>query len=148
MGPKFDQTTIDATAERLSKIDDDKKPLWGVMTAPQMRSHLLTALRYSLGKEQESPPEGNFFVRRVATPLLLSGIMKLPKNIQRPKLYDAAAPTATVEELLAELREFYEQYQSSTFKPPPHPMLGDLGPTGWAKLHALHADHHLRQFGV
>lgn len=146
--PKFDQTMIDQVMERLGKIDDDAKPLWGSMSAPQMRAHLVTAVRYSLGKEAESPDESTLLTKWVLVPLLLSGLLKLPKNVARPKLYDASAPSATGEELKTEMQEFLTQLQSGSFNPPIHPTLGNLGPQGWARLHNVHTNHHLRQFGV
>lgn len=146
--PKFDQQTIDSAIERSNKIEEDAKPLWGSMSPAQMRAHMVTAVRYSLSKEEHSPDESTFVVKNILGPLIINGIIKLPKNIDKPKLYDASAPTATIEELKTEMDEFLEKLNSGSFSPPAHPALGDLGATGWAKLHAVHADHHLRQFGV
>jgi hypothetical protein len=146
--PKFDQGTIDNAVERLNKIDEDAKPLWGSMSPAQMRAHLVTAVRYSLGKDELTPDESSFLIKNILGPLFLGGILKFPKNIGRPKLYDASAPTATTDEVKAELDAFLAAASADTFDPPPHPSLGDLGPKGWGKLHDIHADHHLRQFGV
>ena len=148
MGIAYNRTFVDDAVERMSKIDDDTKPLWGSMSAGQMRAHLQTALRYSLGKEKESPDESTFMVKYILCPILLSGLMKLPKNVARPAMYDAAAPTATLDEVKTELDEILGQVEKGAFEPPAHPSLGDLGPTRWGKLHNIHFDHHLRQFGV
>lgn len=146
--PKFDQATIDSTVQRMNKIDEDAQPIWGSMTPGQMRAHMVTAIRYSLSKEEHSPDESTFMVKNILGPLIIKGFIKLPKNIDKPKLYNASAPTATSDELKTEMDEFLEKLNSGSFDPPPHPSLGNLGATGWAKLHDVHADHHLRQFGV
>lgn len=146
--PNFDQAMIDRTIERMNRIDEDAKPLWGSMSPGQMRAHLVTAVRYPLGKDEPTPDEGNFLTKKILAPLFINGILKFPKNIAKPKLYDASAQTAAVDELKAILDEFLAQLNSGSFDPPVHPALGDLGPVGWGKLHDVHADHHLRQFGV
>ena len=143
----FDQTTTDAIAKRLRSLDDNTPPLWGSMTVPQMRAHMKTAVRYSLGKEPLVPPEGSAFVRLIF-PLFLNGWLKLPRNAEKPKLYQGAPPTATLDEVMEEVKEFRAGAEAGTLDPPPHSALGDLGLVGWAKLHRIHFDHHLRQFGV
>lgn len=148
MAITFQASDTDTILARLEKIDEDATPLWGGMSAPQMRSHLRTALRYSLGKEEPSPDESSFVNKYILVPLLLSGTIKIPKNVKGPAMYDAALPTASVEELKAELDEYMVESAKSDFNPPKHPSLGDLGPIKWGKLHAVHMDHHLRQFGV
>jgi hypothetical protein len=146
--PAFDETFTEETMGRMRRIAEESKPLWGVMNPGQMRAHLMTAIRYSLGKEPPSPPEGSWFLRTILAPLLINGWLKMPKNVDRPKLYDVQPPSADIDALQAEMMEFLEKYGEGRLDPPPHPSLGDLGPNGWAKLHAVHIDHHLRQFGV
>lgn len=145
---RFDEAFIESTRDKLSKLDPEQEPLWGSMRPPQMFAHMVTAIAYSLGKEEETPNEGGFMGRYIVWPLLSSGIMKLPKNVKAPKMYDAAAPQATLDELMAEAEEFLEKYESNTLPHVPHPYFGDIGPDNWAKLHAVHLDHHMRQFGA
>lgn len=150
---RYDREFLDKTAERLNNLPDDRSPEWGSMRVPQMRAHLVTAVRYSLGKEPISPPEGSpvtrFLYRLLFTsPVAASGVFKLPKNVEKPKLYDSAAPEASVDELSAEMEEYLNKVNAKELAPPPHPSLGDLGVKGWNTLHVLHVDHHLRQFGA
>lgn len=146
--PDFDQAFVEACGGRFRRIAEDSKPLWGSMNPGEMRAHLLTAVRYSLGREEIAPPEGSWFIRTILTPLLINGWLKMPKNVAKPKMYDVQPPTAELDALTGEMNEFAERYASGQFDPPAHPALGDLGAKGWAKLHAVHFDHHLRQFGV
>lgn len=144
----FDRAFVDSSLGRMGEISDDAKPVWGSMSPGQMRAHLQLAIRYSLGKEEESPDESKPLLNMILIPVLLSGIMKLPKGVKGPAMYDAAAPSATLDEVKAELEEYLTNYEGSGFNPPAHPSLGNLGPDKWSKLHVIHVDHHLRQFGV
>ncbi|PCJ61963.1 MAG: hypothetical protein COA73_07210 [Candidatus Hydrogenedentota bacterium] len=148
MGISFDRAAVTNNLERMGKIPDDAKPLWGTMSSGQMRAHLQTALRYSLGKEEVPPDKSKFLIRAIVVPLLLSGLIKIPRGSSKSAMYDAAAPTASLEEVKAELEEFLSRKDTGGLNPPAHPALGDLGPNKWGKLHVIHFDHHLRQFGV
>jgi hypothetical protein len=46
------------------------------------------------------------------------------------------------------LGQFLDRLGRADFAPPPHPYFGDIGPGGWARLHLVHLEHHLRQFGA
>jgi len=148
MAITYDRSFVDSALERMAKIPDDTQPLWGSMSPGQMRAHLQTAVRYSLGKEEETPDESKPLLNMIIIPLLLSGIMKMPKGLPKPGMYNSAAPSASVQEVKVEMEEFLEKYEGSGFNPPPHPSLGALGPKKWAQLHNIHFDHHLRQFGA
>ena len=143
----YDQAFVDEVMVELSALQPDQVPEWGSMRPPQMLAHLTTALRYSLGKEALSPPEGSLLIRKLLCPLLLSGLIRMPKNVTKPKLYDAEAPEGTLETFREEATEFLSRLQDGTLDPPPHPALGDLGRVGWSKLHVVHIEHHVRQFG-
>lgn len=143
----YDQTFVDEAMVEFAALTPDQVPVWGAMRPPQLFAHLTTAVRYGLGKEALSPPEGGMLIRKVLCPLLLSGLLRMPKNVTKPKMYDAEAPEGTLESFRAEVDEFLARLQDGTLDPPPHPALGDLGPAGWSKLHVIHFEHHLRQFG-
>ncbi|MCC6145874.1 MAG: DUF1569 domain-containing protein [Candidatus Hydrogenedentes bacterium] len=144
----FDERFVEEAVALCRALPTDSAPLWGRMTVPQMFAHMTTGVRYSLGKEEVSPIEGGLFARLIAAPLVLRGIVKIPRDSQAPAMYDKAAPQATVDELEAELRTFLNFYDTPGFFPPPHPYFGNIGKHGWARLHIVHLDHHLRQFGA
>ena len=143
----FDRAFVDEAMAEFEALTPDQEPEWGSMRPPQLFAHLTTAVRYGLGKEELAAPEGNFLIRHVVTPIMLTGLLKLPKNVAKPKLYDAEAPSGTADELRAELEEHLARVTDGTLDPPPHSALGDLGADGWSKLHIIHFEHHLRQFG-
>ncbi len=144
----FDAAFIAEVTKRLGGIHRDTKPIWGRMRAPQMLAHLTTAVRYSNGKENESPNEGGFFGRWIAGPLILNGIIKIPRNQEAPNMYASQAPEGDIETLAGELREFLSHLESGNYRAPAHPYFGDFGNSGWARLHVVHFDHHARQFGA
>jgi len=136
---------------RFTKVAPDAKPLWGKMTGAQMIGHCNGVLLYTLGETPLLPFRGNFMYQYVVAPMLLTGVVKFPKNVPIPRAKnsppmelrecDLETFKATVERLLIEAKD-------GTFKPPHHPYFGNIGAVRWLKFHALHFDHHLRQFGV
>lgn len=143
----FDQDFVAEASRIVRGLSPDKRPEWGSMSAPQMLAHMVAAIGYSLGKIPETPNEGGLFGRLVA-PILLNGYLRIPKGQKAPSMYDTAAPSATAEELVAEIDGFHAKLADPSFAPPPHPFFGDIGRDGWAKLHIVHLEHHLRQFGA
>lgn len=145
---KIDQRFVEQTRGMVAALAPDIKPQWGKMTLGQMLAHMVTAVRYSLGKDPETPNEGGFFGAHIAAPLILNGYLKIPPGQKGPAMYDVAAPSATLEELAAEFAAFVSAQAKPGFAPPSHPYFGDIGPRGWEKLHVVHMEHHLRQFGI
>lgn len=144
----FDRAFVEETLAALRSIEPERKPKWGRMNRAQMLSHLRTAVRYSLGKEKQTPNVGGFFGRWIAGPLILNGWIRIPHNQKAPPMYDSALPEATLEQFEQELRELLAQVEAGTFQPVPHDYFGDIGPEGWKKLNVVHFEHHLRQFGA
>lgn len=143
----FDRTFVDEAMAEFAELTPDQVPVWGSMRPPQLFAHLTTAVRYGLGKEDIVPNEGSFLIRRIVSPLIINGIIKMPKNVAKPKMYDAQAPEGTLELFRVEVDEHLTRLQDGTLDPPAHSSLGDFGPDGWSKLHVVHFEHHLRQFG-
>ena len=143
----FDQRFVDEASAIIRALPMDKKPQWGKMSVPQMFAHMTTAFGYALGKVPQTANEGGFF-GKIAAPLILNGIVHIPKDQKAPSMYDAGAPTATAEELIAVITAYHARLSDPGFSPPSHPFFGDIGVNGWSKLGIVHFEHHLRQFGV
>ena len=146
--PGVDRQFVAELIGRLSTLQVDSPPRWGRMTAPQMLAHCTIAVRYSLGKEGESPREWGWILQHLAAPVVLSGLFRMPKNAKAPSVFEPRGDAAEVAALAAELNEFVDRSGTSGFAPPSHPYFGNLGAKGWSRLHVLHLDHHARQFGV
>ena len=138
--------------ERCEKIRPDARPAWGSFSPQAMIRHLADEVRYSMGKSGELPFTGTWLTRMVAGPLILRGVMPMPKNLKAglfvPDPADLGPVSGEIETLHAVLDEYLHVVQTGEIDPPPHPMLGDIGVDGWAKLHVVHFEHHLRQFNV
>lgn len=144
----FDEAFVKTAAERLGALPPDQAPEWGSMRPPQVLAHLTTAVRYSLNKEALTPDEGGFLGHHIAKRLIFSGLLKLPKGAKAPKFYENADPEGSAETLTSEGLDFTRQHAEPGFAPPPHPFFGPLTADEWSKLHRIHFEHHLKQFGI
>ena len=144
----FDQGFITDTLGRLEALLPDAQPQWGTMTAPEMVTHLAFSLRFSLGQLPEVPVIGGLVGHWIVAPLVLNGIIKLPRNIKGAQWPGETEAKCDVDAVRDEFHAFYDGTRAGVLAPPPHPFFGDIGPRGWTKLHVVHTDHHLRQFGI
>ena len=146
----FDHDYLTDVIKRLEQVKSDARPLWGSLTPARMIAHLIDAVRYSMGKAGDMPDKSTWFSRRVACPLVLRGIVKIPRNVKAATPSGPVTPPghADVETLHAVLEDYLGLVQAGEFDPKPHPYFGQVGIDGWDRLHVLHFEHHLRQFNV
>lgn len=143
----FDLDYAEDLLARLGRIPPGARPAWGSITPSGLVAHFGDILRYSMGRNGAVPAGGNWFTRHVAAPLILAGLLPLPRNVQAPSL-GGGHPPSDLEQVAALLEEYLGLVQAGELEPPPHPFFGDIGVDGWARLHVIHFEHHLRQFGV
>lgn len=146
----FDHDFVVEVIGRFQRVKSDAKPRWGALTADRMVAHLIDSVRYSMGKAGNLPDRSNWFTRRVLGPLILRGIVRIPRNVKGSTLdgFSTPAAQADVETLHAVLEDYLSLVQAGELEPKPHPVFGAIGVDGWARLHVLHFEHHLRQFGA
>lgn len=148
----FDHDFVAEVIARLGKLRPDAKPRWGKMTADEMVGHLIESLRSAMGRGPELPDVSTWFTRNLIGPLLLAGWLPIPKNVKgvRPvgTPNDAPMPRGDAETLHAVMDEYLRLVESGELDPPRHPAFGEIGVDGWAQMHVLHIEHHLKQFGV
>lgn len=137
---------------RLAKLAPGAQRRWGRMTAHEAICHLSDSYLACLGEKFASSASGPFqrtFMKWAA--LYLPA--KWPRGIQtRPEMEAGVGGTPTAEfsrdlDALARLIERFST-QASGFAWPPHPIFGPLTASQWLRWGYLHADHHLRQFGL
>ena len=149
--PALDRVRAQAILERLDAIPDDAVPHWGELRKDTLIGHLIWAVEESMQPDEVFPFMGNFVTKYIFAPLLIRGLAPFPKNVKFPGKEGEAA-TVTTEGTLDDLRNtldtFLMSYENGELTPPPHPVLGDLGPKGWAYFHVQHFEHHFRQFGA
>jgi hypothetical protein len=142
----FDHDYAKEVVKRLGKIPRKAVPRWGKLTREQLYGHLTNTLRYSMGRGGEPMNHSTWFSRNIIGPLILRGIVRIPKNVKIPGL--DSIPDGDLETLQAVLEEYLNLVQADELVPYPHVYFGELGVDGWAHLHVVHFEHHLRQFGV
>ena len=145
----FDNDYVRDVVARLTRLAPDARPRWGPMTPAAMIMHLVGSVKYSMGRLPGSVVKRSPFAARVVRPLLLGGWLPMPRNIdvERQGLSTFTA-AGDVETLHAVLEEYLGLVQAGELAPPPHPIFGELSVDEWARLHYIHFEHHLRQFGV
>ena len=149
----FDHDYVELVLRRIQRIDSEATPAWGTLDRAKMIRHLAEMVRYSMGLAGDLPDVSTWFTRRIVAPLLMRGILSIPKNVKGPAEPDSAQLTEVFEPnpdkyLLRVLEEYLSHVQADEVNPKSHPLFGPIGIDGWAKMHMLHFEHHLRQFGV
>ncbi|HUW60380.1 MAG TPA: DUF1569 domain-containing protein [Candidatus Bathyarchaeia archaeon] len=146
----FDHDYLVDVINRLQQIKPDAIPRWGTLTPSKMFAHLIDSVRYSMGKAGDLPDKSNWLSRRILAPLILRGIVKIPKNVKGATSTGPVTPPsqADLETLHAVLEDYLALVQAGELEPKPHPVFGHIGVDGWDRLHVLHFEHHLRQFNV
>ena len=142
----FDHDFADEILERLGSISREAKPRWGRLTRDQLFAHLTDSLRYSMGRGGPPMNQSTWVSRNIIGPLLLHGWLRIPKNIRVPGRGEM--PNGDLETLHAVLEEYLNLVQADELEPYPDTYFGELGVDDWARLHVVHFEHHLRQFGV
>lgn len=143
----FDHDYVEEAIGRLKQLKAGASPAWGKMTPEQMIEHLANSVRYSMGRLGDVPDKSNWLLRRIVAPLIMRGVIRIPKNI-RGSDFPKRPYRDDLETLHAVLEEYLAVVQAGELEPKPHPGFGDIGVDGWAAMHYLHFEHHLRQFGV
>ena len=135
--------------ERINKLTSESKSLWGKMTVDQMLSHCQAPLDFTFG---DTPIKANFFMRLIGK--MLKG------KVFNSTEFKKNSPTApsfirtgtydfdqTKKDLIQKIGVFSDLGQKA-IKTTKHPFFGELTYDEWSKMHTMHLDHHLRQFGV
>ncbi len=143
----LDHDYVNELVARLGTLHPEMRAAWGAMSSEQMVGHLTAAVRYSMGRGPKLPFVGSWFTRRLVWPLVSAGILRIPRNVKAPNP-GGSLPTGDVETLHAVLEEYLNLVQSDEFQPARHPFFGNIGVDGWARMHVLHFEHHMKQFGL
>jgi len=150
--PHMDSTYVNQAILRLKKIPDDATPKWGKLRKDSLICHLIWALKHSMDRSKQVPIMSNFFTAKIIAPLVLNGIVPIPKNVKLPKSVRNGGATmqepGDMETLQALLEEYIALVQADELKTAHHPAFGDIGVDGWDKMHVRHFEHHFKQFGV
>lgn len=134
---------------RLERLTADAEPRWGRMRAGEMLCHLCDSFRVGLGERKAG-------VLRMPAPAMVMKWVALylpapwPRNLPTLPEVDQRAkgtPPADFERDRAELLRLMERFRRDPVDGR-HPIFGQLKNREWQRWGYLHADHHLRQFGL
>ena len=142
----------DEILHRLNSIQPSSQRLWGSMSAHNMICHLSDGFRLYMGERpaKTAPvPVPRLLLKWIA----LWAPVPWPHGFKTaPELDQQGGGTPPVEFVadMKELRGLIDRFarQPADYVPKPHPHFGALSEREWKRLAYLHADHHLRQFGV
>jgi hypothetical protein len=144
----------DATeiVRRLRMVRPDSARRWGRMTPHQMVCHLIDSCAMALGEKAVSdarvgvPP---FVIKCFALYVPVRWPTGLPTRPEIDAERGGTAP-AVFDGDVARLEALLEAMttQAGRRDCPKHPLFGRMAPRDWLRWGYLHADHHLRQFGV
>lgn len=137
--------------EILNKLNEDKNPAWGSMTALEMLEHLRVAIEmclYDSPRNITTPEEKvetykHFlmsekpFMQNAPKPAEFDAYPKKNGDIKRRKL-------ELLKALVKMLRHFEKDPEFSSI----HPIFGRLNVEEWTQLHRKHFNHHFTQFGL
>ena len=137
---------------RIALLTPDAKGRWGRMSAHQAICHLNDSLLCAMG-EREASIDHSFKARALAKWCGLYLPMRWPKGITtRPEIDQELGGTApgNFDEDRRRLLTLTEKFarKPREFQFAPHPIFLEMTEKQWMRWGYLHADHHLRQFGV
>lgn len=137
---------------RLALLQPSAPALWGKMNAGQMVCHLIDAYHCATGDRTASDASGvlqRSLIKWVALRVPLPWPKGLPTRPEFDQLVSGTPPAefeADRRKLVEVIGRFCATPRDFAFHP--HPIFGQLSELDWMRWGWLHADHHLRQFGV
>jgi len=140
---------------RISALRPDSGARWGRMSAHQMVCHLSDGYRILTGERSAQPIAPPLPLPRVVIKwIALYAPLEWPKDITTtPELDQAIGGTKPMDFTrdvadLANLIEWVAGPVGASLDHRRHPIFGPMSAAAWRRWAYLHADHHLRQFGV
>ena len=147
----LDRTTLSFFHERVSRLTEGTPRQWGRMDVCRTLRHLTFTFEMSLG-EQEVPDKTVPVVRDLVYVVFFRWFTTWPKGRLKGPAYtcpppqgDFAAERAAV---VDRMWRFVDLLEREPDRAAMNPGLGAIPLTKWSRVHGVHLDHHLRQFGV
>lgn len=147
-----DPGCLEELERRLTGLTPTSKRRWGRMTPHQAVCHLSDAYRVLMGLKPAESVE-NWMGRNVIRVIALHVPLRWPQGVKTGYASDpeggGTRPSVFVRDS-EELRRLLQRYVTGqpAYPGARHPMMGEL--SRWERMRwgYLHADHHLRQFGL
>ncbi len=147
----FDTKNREDIVSRLSKVNHQLKPKWGVMSAHQMIVHMSDPFRVALKErivpyvpsEYGEPPFNIQVSQTLPWPKNSNSIPEFTQGDKGTELTDFDSDMNTLLDLINRFGELADGDPV-----PMHPVFGYLTNEEWARVMWRHLDHHLNQFGL
>ncbi len=150
MDTLLDPQVLTTTCRRLEGLTPNSKALWGRMSSHQMVCHLNDSFLLAMAEKTASHTHG-WFDRNIFKWLALRLDRPWPHNIPtRPEMDQAlrGAPLTDFAADRARLASLLQRFAQPSPTFGVHPIFGEMTSWEWRRWGYLHADHHLRQFGL
>lgn len=138
--------------ERLLRLTPESTRRWGRMSPAEMVCHVAEAYRHCMGELPASPVD-TFFTRNVLKPLALWAPIPWPPGYPTRPEVDPQRKGRKPGDFEADRGLYLESVErfiaaAGAGTMARHPIFGTMTTREWLRWGWLHADHHLRQFGV
>lgn len=147
----LDAATLADFERRVNAVAPGAERLWGSMTPARMFAHLRITFEISL-EERAAKDESRPWLLPVLWWLLFEVWTDWPKGAIKasPQFLDDTAEDVEAEraQLIAAMRRFVKRAEEEPGRMVLEPMLGRVTLKRWRRIHGVHADYHLRQFGA
>jgi hypothetical protein len=147
-----DPAVPQSVVARIQRLTPQTGRRWGRMTAHQMICHLKDSYKTATG-ERAAGSRSGLFQRTVMKWIALWTPLRWPTGLKTmPEVEQGCGGSAPVEfhrdrdELIDIVNDFCTR-NSRSFAAT-HPLFGPMDYDDWMRWGYLHADHHLRQFGL
>lgn len=136
----------------MTALDPERPARWGRMSAHQMVCHLGDGLRMMIGEKPVRRITGTLR-GTLARWIVVWAPLRWPRGVRTtPELdqeIDGTRPVAFTSDLARalDLLDRVTREPSAAHRRL-HPLFGPMSQSAWLRWAYLHADHHLRQFGV
>jgi hypothetical protein len=146
---EFDRDFADEIVARLTALPADRTPRWGVMRAHELVPHLTHSVLWSMGRREAPAFIGNWATKNLIGPLIVNGWLPILKNVRIPiREGTNGSGRETITDLRAALDDYLAAVETGSIQTAAHPLFGDIGIDGWARMHVRHFQHHFKQFDL
>jgi hypothetical protein len=138
-----------ALEARLGRLTPETARRWGTMTPHEMLCHVADAFEVALGDRppsRASAPRAARAIKWLALWVPLPWMKNVPTGRNVDPRRDGTRPGAFPED--RDRAVTLMRRLASEARPGPHPFFGTMSAGEWLRWGYLHADHHLRQFGL
>lgn len=148
---EFISVDLETLIPILDKLQADKKPLWGKMSAQRMVEHLTEMIQMSIGMGNYTQLIGDEKIESMQR--FLESEKPMAKGVEvdfvpkEEQLIHSELEIA-IDEFVENWLNFEEYYEANPTATNLHPYYGKLDERKWRLLHSKHFTHHFQQFGL